>query len=76
MAEMTRFKITFSSIKTPYTHLPYVHNKYARFQKEPLKNVGAVDYTNSILQSVMNGRADRQIGANLNAPPTDYGHRV
>ena len=26
----------------------YVHNKYAKFEKDPLKTVGGVDYTNSI----------------------------
>ena len=41
-------KINFSSIKNPHAHLQYVHNKYARFQKGPLKTVRGIDYTNSI----------------------------
>ena len=28
--------------------MQYVHNKYARFKKDPLKTVGGVDYTNYI----------------------------
>ena len=41
--------IKFSYIKkSTCAHLHYVHNKYARFQKDPLKTVGGVDYTNSI----------------------------
>ena len=41
-------KINSSSTKNPHAHLQYVHNRYARFQKDPLKTVGGVDYTNSI----------------------------
>ena len=41
-------KIDSSSIKNPHAHLHYVHNKYARFQKDPVLTVGEVDYTNSI----------------------------
>ena len=41
-------KIISSSTKNPHAHLQYVHNRYARFQKDPLKTVGGVDYTNSI----------------------------
>ena len=41
-------KINSSSIKNPHAHLQYVHNRYARLQKDPLKTVGGVDYTNSI----------------------------
>ena len=37
-------KINSSSIKTPDAYFHYVHNKCARFQKDPLKTVGAVDY--------------------------------
>ena len=65
-------KINSSSIINPHAHLQYVQNRYARFQKDPLKTVGGVDYTNSIPKSVTNGRTDRrtdgQTGANLNAP--------
>ena len=73
-------KINSSSTKNPHAHLQYVHNKYARFQKDPMKPVGGVDYTNSIPLSVTNGRTDGrtdrqtdgQTEANLNAP--DYRH--
>ena len=41
-------KINSSSTKTPNAHLQYVHNRYARFQKDPSKTVGGVDYTNSV----------------------------
>ena len=37
-----------SFIKTPHAHLQYVHNRYAMFQKDPLKTGGDVDYTNAI----------------------------
>ena len=40
-------KINSSSTKNPHAHLQYVHNRYAWFQKDPLKTVGGVDYTNS-----------------------------
>ena len=53
-------EINSSSTKNPHAHLQYVHNRYARFQKDPLKTVGGVDYTNSIPASVMNGRTDGQ----------------
>ena len=42
------FKINSRSIKNPHAHLHYSHNMYARFQSDPLKTVGEVDYTNSI----------------------------
>ena len=42
------FKINSTSTKNPYAHLQYVHNRYARFQKDPLKTVRGVDYTISI----------------------------
>ena len=41
-------KIYFSSTKNPHAHFQYIHNRYARFQKDPLKIVGGVDYTTSI----------------------------
>ena len=41
-------KINSSSTKNPHAHFPYVDNRYARFQKDPLRTVGGVDYTNSI----------------------------
>ena len=41
-------KITSSSIKNPYAHFHYDCDKYVRFQKDPLKTVGGVDYTNSV----------------------------
>ena len=41
-------KINSSSTKNPHAYLQYVHNRYAKFQKDPLKTVGGVDYTNSI----------------------------
>ena len=40
-------KINSKDIKNPHAHLLYVDNKNARFQKDPLKTVGGVDYTNS-----------------------------
>ena len=40
-------KIQSNAIKSPHAHFHYVH-KYARFQKDPLKTVGEVDYTNAI----------------------------
>ena len=52
---------------------------YARFQKDPVKTVGGVDYPNSIPYSVTNGwmdrRTDRQMdrqGQILMSP--DYRH--
>ena len=41
-------KIYSSSTTNPHAHLQYVHNRYARFQKDPFKTVGGVYYTNSI----------------------------
>ena len=44
-------KLILSPSKTrthAHAHLYYVHNKYARIQKEPLETVEGVDYTNSI----------------------------
>ena len=41
-------KIISSSTKNPHAHFQHVHNRYAKFQKDPLKTVGGVDYTNSI----------------------------
>ena len=41
-------KIISSSIKSPYAYYHYVHNKYARFQKDPPKTLGGDDYTNLI----------------------------
>ena len=51
--------INSSSTKNPHAHLQYVHNRYARFQRDPLKTMGKVDHTNSIPYSVMNGQTDR-----------------
>ena len=45
---VTSLKINYRAIKNPHADLHYVHNKFARFQKDPLKTVGRVDYTNSI----------------------------
>ena len=53
-------KINFSSTKSPHAHFQYVQNRYARFQKDSFKTVGGIDYTNSIPQSVTNGRTDRR----------------
>ena len=53
LPKMTKFKgrnsikIICSSIKNPHAHLYYVNNKYARFEKDPLKTV-EVDYTNTV----------------------------
>ena len=53
-AKKTKFKrpqfsqIIYRAIKNPPAYLHYVHNKYARFQKDTLKTVGGVDYTNYI----------------------------
>ena len=41
-------KINSSSNENPHAHLQYIRNRYARFQKDPLKTVGGADYTNSI----------------------------
>ena len=41
-------KINSSSTKNQHAHFLYVHNRYVRFQKDPLKTKGEVDYTNSI----------------------------
>ena len=41
-------KINSSSTKNLHAHLQYVPNRYAMFQKDPLKTVEGVDYTNSI----------------------------
>ena len=38
----------FFICKTSHAHFLYIHNKYARFQTDPLKTVRAVDHTNSI----------------------------
>ena len=68
-------KINSSSIKTPHAHFQYVHIRYARFQKDPLKTVRVVDYTNSIpvkCDECTARQTDGQTGANLNAP--DYRH--
>ena len=37
-------KISSTSIKKPHALFKYVHNKYARFQNDPLKIVREVDY--------------------------------
>ena len=68
-------KINSSSIKTPHAHFQYVHIRYARFQKDPLKTFRVVDYTNSIpvkCDERTDRQTDGQTGANLNAP--DYRH--
>ena len=63
----------FIITKTPHAHFHYVHKQYTRLQKDPLKTVGRVDYTNSIPLSVTNGRTDRRTDrANLTNP--DYSH--
>ena len=55
-------KINFSSIKNPYAHLQYVHNMYAKFEKDPLKTVGEVDYTKKFnFSSVKNPHAHLSI---------------
>ena len=38
----------FFACKNSHAHFQYIYNKYARFQKDPLKTVRGVDYTNSI----------------------------
>ena len=47
-------KINPFAIKIAHAHLYYVHKKYSRFQKDSLKIVGEVNYTNSI--SIMQNR--------------------
>ena len=37
-----------TNFQNPHAHLRHVHYKYARFQKDPLKIIKGVDYTNSI----------------------------
>ena len=64
-------KINSSSIKTPHAHFQNVHIRYARFQKDPLKTVRVVDYTNSIpvkCDERTDRQTDGQTGANLNPP--------
>ena len=68
-------KINSSSIKTPHAHFQYVHIRFARFKKDPLKTIRVVDYTNSIpvkCDERTDRQTDGQTGANLNAP--DYRH--
>ena len=60
-------KINSSSIKTPHAHFQYVHIRYARFQKVPLKTFRVVDYTNSIpvkCDERTDRQTDGQTGAN------------
>ena len=52
-------KINSSSIKTPHAHFQYVHIRYVRFQKDPLKTFRVVGYTNSIPVKC-DERTDRQ----------------
>ena len=59
-------KINSSSTKNSHAHLHYVNNKYARFQKDPLKTVEVVDYTHNYTVKC-DERTDRQMGVNLNA---------
>ena len=58
--------INSSPIQYSNAHLHYVHNKYARFQKDPLKPVGRVDYT------ICNRQTDRQMDrqGQILMPPT------
>ena len=63
LPKMTKFicnsvKINYSFIKNSHAHFQYVYSRYAMFQKDPLKTVGRVDYTNPIPYSVTNGRTD------------------
>ena len=53
-------KNNFIATKTPHAQFHYIHKKYTRLQKDPLKTVGRVDCTNSIPLSVTNGRTDRR----------------
>ena len=41
-------KINSSSIQKPHTHLQYVRNAFAKFEKHPSKTVREVHYRNSI----------------------------
>ena len=64
-------KIDSSSIINLHAHLQYDYNRYARFQKDPMKTVGGVYYTNSIpvkCDERTDRETDGQSGANLNAP--------
>ena len=68
-------KLILAPSKTPHAHFQYVHIRYARFQKDPLKTFRVVDYTNSIpvkCDERTDRQTDGQTGANLNAP--DYRH--
>ena len=38
-------KIVFIYIKKPYTYLPHVPNMFTKYEKNPSKTVGVVDYT-------------------------------
>ena len=68
-------KIKFSSTKNPHAHFQYVHNKYARFQKDRLKLWEEL-ITQTLYRKAWrtDGRTEGQTGANLNAPPPDYCH--
>ena len=45
-------KIDFVNINSPQAHLHYGHTMYAMFEKDPLKIMGGVAYTNSIPYNV------------------------
>ena len=53
LLKITKFKnrnsveIHFMSFKKPHAHSHYIHKMYASFEKDPLKTMGEVDYTNS-----------------------------
>ena len=70
-------KINSSSTKIPHAHLQYVHNRYKRFQKDPLKLREKL-ITQTLYRKAWrtdrqtDTQTDGQIGANLNAP--DYRH--
>ena len=70
-------KIKSSSTKNPQAHFQYVHNRYARFQKDPLKTVGEVDYTKCTVKrdEWMDRQMDRLMdGQGQILMPSDYCH--
>ena len=62
-------KINSSSTKNPHAYLQYVHNRYARFQKYPLKLWEEL-ITQTLYRKAWrtDGQTDGRTGANLNAP--------
>ena len=60
-------KINSSSIRNAYAHFHYVHNKYKRFEIDPIK-IGGVDYTKPIPYNAKMPRTTLFVRASF-APP-------